>query len=360
MVGAEARATISARASGASGGTEVDERTFIETSREAWDRLEAALERSRRTGAASLPAAELRAMYEDYRRTAADLAYAQTHFSGGRAEAHLNRLVGEAHAELYGSSPRRVAALLRFLARGYPQLVRTHWRPVALAFALLFGAVALGYLLAHVNYPLARVFIPEALREGVGDTIEQGGDLAELTAAIAPLLAAGITANNIQVALMAFAGGMTAGVLTTYALLVNGLMLGALAGVFAKAGESLYFWSLIVPHGALELPAIALAGGAGLLLAGAIVSPGDLPRSAALKATSADAVKLVLGAIPLFVVAGVIEGFFTPTTADPAVKIVFGAAVGVALLAYIALPGRGGAGRRESGGNVAPTDVRAP
>jgi len=279
-------------------------------------------------------------MYEDYRRTAADLAYAQTHFADGRAEAHLNRLVGEAYAELYGSSPRRFAAVLRFLARGYPVLVRTHWRQIALSAALLFGAIALGYLLAYVNYPLARVFIPQALREGVGDAIEQGGDLPEIAAALAPLLTAGITTNNIQVGLMAFAGGMTAGVLTSYALLVNGLMIGALAGVFAKAGESLYFWALIVPHGALELPAIVLAGGAGLLLARAIVSPGDLPRSAALKAVSADAVKLVLGAIPLFVVAGFIEGFITPTAVDPAVKIAFGGVVTATFIAYVLVPGR--------------------
>jgi len=319
----------------------VDERDFIESSRTAWDRLAEALTRAKRSGVAALPAPELRRLYEDYRRTAADLAYAQTHYPGGRAEAHLNRLVGEAHAELYGSSPRRVATVWRFLAVGYPTLIRRHWRPILLAGVLLFGAAALGFVLAHVNYPLARIFIPEALREGVGDVVEQSSGIEDLAASFAPILAAGITVNNIQVALLAFAGGMTAGVLTTYALVFNGLMLGALAGVFSKAGESLHFWALIAPHGTLELPAIVLAGGSGLLLARAIISPGDLPRGVALKAVSGDAVKLVLGAIPLFIIAGAIESFLTPTGVDPMLKLAFGAVMAAALVAYIVLPGRG-------------------
>ena len=319
----------------------MDERDFIESSRTAWDRLAEALARAKRSGVAALPAPELKRLYEDYRRTAADLAYAQTHYPDGRAQTYLNRLVGEAHAELYGSSPRRAATVWRFLAFGYPALIRKHWRSVALAGILLFGAAALGFVLAHVNYPLARIFIPEALREGVGDVVAQSGDIEGLAASLAPILAAGITVNNIQVALLAFAGGMTAGVLTTYALVFNGLMLGALAGVFSKAGESLHFWALIAPHGSLELPAIVLAGASGLLLARAIISPGDLPRGAALKAISSDAVKLVLGAIPLFVIAGVIESFLTPTGIDPYVKLAFGAVMVAVLVAYVALPGRG-------------------
>ncbi len=319
----------------------MDERTFIETSKATWSRLAGSLEKTRRSGVASLPAGEIKRFYEDYRSTAADLAYAQTHFPDSDTQAHLNRIVGEAHAELYGSAPRRAAALFSFLTVGYPRLVRKYWRPVLLSCALLFGAVALGFILAHVNYPLARVFIPESLREGVGDSIEQSGDAREYAANIAPLLAAGITTNNIQVALMAFAGGMTAGVLTVYALVFNGLMLGALTGVFAKAGESLLFFSLIAPHGALELPSIALAGASGLLLASAIIAPGDLPRSAALKKVSGDAVRLVLGAIPLFIIAGLIEGFITPSGLDPVLKVAFGVIVGATLLAYLLFSGRG-------------------
>jgi len=320
----------------------MQEQEFIAGSREVWERLGDTLADRRGQGVAGLPAPELRRLHEDYRRAAADLAYAQTHYPDSRTRAYLNDLVGLAHTELYGASPRKVASFWRFMSVGYPRLVRSHAREVGLAAALLLGAMALGLLLAYVNYPLARVFIPEVLRDGVGDRMEQGSDASSIYAAIAPLLSAGITANNIQVALMAFAGGMTFGVLTVYSMIQNGLLLGALAGVFSKAGANLLFWSLILPHGSLELPAIILAGASGLMLARALISPGDLPRMAALRATSPDAVRLVLGAIPLFVVAGIIEGFLTPSQVDPVLKLAFGLLMTALLLVYLGFAGRSG------------------
>jgi len=318
----------------------MDERAFIEGSREVWDRLTQSARIARHKGVTRMGAAELRIMHDDYRRTAADLAYAQTHFPGTRTTEHLNHLVGTAHAELYGASPRRASAILRFLSVEYPRLIRRNWKPLAISAALLFGATALGYLLAHVNYPLARVFIPEALRDGIGDSIAQGQDVREAMSALAPTISAGITVNNIQVSFTAFAGGMTFGALTVYALVTNGLLLGALGGAFATAGESLSFWSLIVPHGSLELPAIVLAGGAGLMLARSLLFPGDLPRMASLRAGSGDAAKMVMGVIPLLIIAGIIEGFVTPTGIDPVLKLGFGAVMFALLSAYILLPGR--------------------
>ena len=318
----------------------MEERDFIEGSQSVWQRLGESVERARGAGVTKLDAAEVKRLHEDYRRTAADLAYAQTHFPGTPLETYLNGLVAQAHAELYGSAPRTMGDIRDYILRGYPRLVRSHARAVLLSAVLLIGAMALGYLLAYVNYPLARIFIPEGLRDGVGDAIEQGRNLPNIAAAIAPVLTAGITANNIQVSLLAFAGGMTFGAVTVYALVFNGLMIGALAGVFAKAGESLYFWALILPHGSLEIPAIVLAGASGLVLARALISPGDLPRGAALRAASPDGVKLVLGAIPILMIAGLIEGFLTPSAVDPVVKLLFGATVTALLLAYLGLAGR--------------------
>lgn len=319
------------------------EEEFIASSREVWERLERTLADRAGHGVADLPAPELRQLHEDYRRAAADLAYAQTHYPDSRTRAYLNGLVGLAHSELYGAAPRKVASLWRFMAVGYPRLVRAHAREIALSSALLLGALALGLLLAYVNYPLARTFIPEALRDGVGDRLEQGANASALSSAIAPVLTAGITANNIQVALLAFAGGMTLGVLTVYSMVQNGLLLGTLAGVFAKGGASVLFWSMILPHGSLELPAIIIAGASGLVLARALISPADLPRMAALRERSPDAARLVLGSIPLFGIAGIIEGFFTPSQVDPLLKLVFGALMTGLLFAYLGLAGRGAA-----------------
>lgn len=316
----------------------MNEQQFVGGSQATWRRLGSAVEHASRHGVASLGAHDLKRMHEDYRTSASDLAYAQTHFPGSAATAHLNSLVARAHAELYGAPPRRMAALWRFLSAGYPRLVRSHWRPVLASSALLVLATIVGFSTSYANPSVARMMLPAQMRDYVP---EAGRAETEIIGIVqAPAMSAAITVNNVRVSFMAFAGGMTFGLLTVYALLMNGAMLGVLAGVSQQSGVGLDFWTLIVPHGALELPAIALAGASGLLLARALVFPGDLPRRAALRLVTDDALKLVLGAVPLLVVAGLIEGFITPQAFATELKLAIGVASAVGLVAYIALPGR--------------------
>jgi uncharacterized membrane protein SpoIIM required for sporulation len=321
----------------------VDEERFVAESRASWDRLAQAVDQARRNGIARLDVATLRQMHYDYRRTASDLAYAQTHFPGTETADYLNRLVSQAHGELYGKRPGRAKALRRFVLSGYPRLVRENGRYMLISAAFLFGAVGFGFLVALVDYSLARIFVPPQFVDALGDEGAGSGDLADETAAVAPLLGAFITVNNITVSFTAFAGGVTFGIVTIYALVRNGLLLGALAGFYEQAELSLTFWSLIVPHGLLELTAIAIAGGSGLMLARALAFPGDRPRSVALREAAPDAVKVVLGTIPLFIVAGIIEGFFTPRGVDPYAKLLVGFVVWVVAMAYLVFAGRGAA-----------------
>jgi uncharacterized membrane protein SpoIIM required for sporulation len=319
----------------------VQEHEFVADSRAAWERLAASVAEARSKGVTKLGASRLRQMHEDYRHAAADLAYSQTHFPGTSTERYLNRLVGQAHGELYGSSPRRLAAIWRFLASGYPTLLRSCWRPIALSAAIMFGAALVGFVLVHTDYALARLLVPEQFRQGVADSFRRSEQARASVSAISPLLSAFIGVNNVWVALMAFAGGMTAGALTVYSLAMNGALIGVLAAVFAQANLSLGFWALIVPHGAIEIPAIVIAGGAGLRLAGSLVFPGDLPRMAALRRAAPEAVRLVLGTVPLFAIAALIEGFFTPLRYGPAAKLGVGALAAALLAAYWGFAGRG-------------------
>src|SRR5699024_8082493 len=110
----------------------------------------------------------------------------------------------------------------------------------------------------------------------------------------------------------AFAGGITFGILTVYIMIYNGLIVGALAGLFWHSGSSYVFWAYIVPHGVIELLAIFIAGGAGLLMGYKLLVPGQLKRSVQLKHHALRSVQLLLGTIPLLVIAGIIEGFITP------------------------------------------------
>jgi uncharacterized membrane protein SpoIIM required for sporulation len=321
-------------------GSALEEREFVAGSRPAWERLAASVTEARAAGVTRLGASRLRQMHEDYRSAAADLAYAQTHFAGGDSATYLNRLVGQAHGELYGSAPRRAAAIWRFLAVGYPRLLRASWRPIALAAVLLCGTGLIGYIVSYTDYSLARIFLPEQLREGIGDTFGQTKQANASLGRLSPVLSAYIGVNNVWVAVVAFAGGMTAGVLTVYSMVSNGAMIGVLAGVFSQANLSLDFWALIVPHGSIELPAIIIAGGAGLRLAGALVFPGDAPRMNALKTAAPQAVRLMLGTVPMFAIAAMVEGFFTPQAVDPLLKLAVGGELAALLAAYWGFAGR--------------------
>jgi len=157
--------------------------------------------------------------------------------------------------------------------------------------------------------------------------------------ATAPLVSSQIITNNIQVAMMAFAGGMTLGVLTIWSILQNGLMVGALGALFAAKGFGLDFWATIAPHGVIELTAIQVAGGAGLMLARAVIAPGRLRRIDALKASARRAGTLVIGVAGLLVVAGIIEGFVTPQRTPETFRLAFGALTAVVLIAYLGFAG---------------------
>jgi uncharacterized membrane protein SpoIIM required for sporulation len=137
----------------------------------------------------------------------------------------------------------------------------------------------------------------------------------------------------VLVAFLAFALGITLCVGTIVVLINNALLLGVLAGAFQVVGRAGSFWALILPHGVLELIAICIAAGAGLRMGWALIDPGDRPRGLALRDETREAVVVVVGVIPAFVVAAAIEGFMTGTALPDGLEIAIG--VGVASL-YVA------------------------
>jgi len=146
-----------------------------------------------------------------------------------------------------------------------------------------------------------------------------------------------IMTNNIRVCFMAFAFGVTLGFGTAVSLFYNGVLVGVLASYFHRAGHGVHFWAFILPHGVIELTAIFIAGASGLTLGAALLAPGEHTRGQAFKRAGADAVRLVIGCIPLLVVAGTIEGFVTPQGFIPDLaKLAFAALTAVALAAYFA------------------------
>jgi uncharacterized membrane protein SpoIIM required for sporulation len=157
-----------------------------------------------------------------------------------------------------------------------------------------------------------------------------------------------IWSHNILVSFFDYAGGILFGIGTIYSLYVNSMLLGVLSGVENQHGANGLYWSLIIPHGVIELSAFTIVAAAGLSLADALVRARPRPRAEVLREHGRRSVAVVLGTMPLLVVAGTIEGFVTPSSASVAVKLAVAPISGALLAAYL-LRGRPGAAERRFG-----------
>lgn len=286
-----------------------------------WDELEAAVRRS--GGRAERLGAEgVLRLGTLYRRAAADLAYARRRFGGDPLTARLESLVTRARATVYATQPRR-DTLRSFVATGYWRRVAE--RPLALlvAWVLLLAPAGAGFAWALSDPGAALGVVPAGLQAAAQPPAE-GRDF---TAGEGAAFSSQVLTNNIQVAFVAFALGLTLGLGTAALVIFNGLTLGAIAGVAIGAGNGAALAKLLSAHGPLELTCIVVAAAAGLRIGWAIVAPGPRARGVALLAEARASVEVVLGTAAWLVVAGLCEGFLTGPGLSTAVQ----GAIGLAL-----------------------------
>ncbi|MCS6940162.1 MAG: stage II sporulation protein M [Roseiflexaceae bacterium] len=312
---------------------------FINRKKPSWERLSAIVERSRRGGLASLEDEEITELGRLYRSATSDLAVARRDFPNHRVVDYLNGLVARAHAEVYQRRADRSSGLVRYFAVDLPRTFRETW-PYTLASLLMFLIPALIGFFVALNDPAAGSLLVPGVDSVISD-IRAGREWWKVIndegrSASAALIAT----NNIRVAILAFAGGVLLGALTLLVLAQNGLLLGVVAGAAQAYGFSGNLWGFVAAHGVIELSVIIIAGGAGLQLGWAVARPGLLSRRAALALAARRAVRLLLGCALLLIVAGVIEGFISPSDLPLAIKFGVAFLSGVALYAYLLLAGR--------------------
>jgi uncharacterized membrane protein SpoIIM required for sporulation len=261
-----------------------------------------------------------------YRAAAADLATARRRFPRDPAVARLEELVGRARHLVYDTRLRR-SSPLRFLARGYWQLVAEKPAALLVSGLLLVGAAGLGALWSLHAPGDATGIVPQAFRPA----LQPGHPWHDMTPSEQASFTASIFTNNIKVTLLAFAGGMTGGILTAGAMLYNGLLVGVIGGLMVGAGNGVGFIQLVMAHGVLELSCIVVAGAAGLRLGWAIVDPGRETRRASVQREARRAVLVALGTAPWLVVAGIVEGN-RANLAQAGLGAVIGVGAGLGLL----------------------------
>jgi len=312
---------------------------FINERKNVWQRLEELLQLLDRMTLRKLHREEVRELGRIYRRTASDLAIARAESRDPRLINYLNSLVIRAHGRIYRADGDWLPRISRFFTHDFPQTFRRTWRYTATAFAVFIVFTAVAFFGTRHDPDFSEFAgISQIWR---AENIETHRHWWERLNQASQIGSSQIFTNNIQVTFYAFALGAVFGLGTLYVLASNGASFGAIIALTYRAGfGNDLLLGFVISHGVIELTCIFIAGGAGLLIGTALLMPGNLSRADALKSRGMDAVRLVIGCIPLLVVAGIIEGFISPQPIPAAIKIGIGVLTGLTLYSYLFLAGR--------------------
>jgi len=306
--------------------------TFLTERRPAWQQLESLLTQTK-TDIRNLSPQELADLGRLYRAATSDLALAQRDFPNQRVTHYLNGLVGRAHAQIYQEEPMRRQALIDFYRRDFPLLYRAFLPYTSLCFGVFLIGAMIAFFVTWRNPDAIYVFAGAGI-EPLVEQVEAGKMWTEIAPTERSAASSFILTNNINVMFLTFAGGITAGLLTFWVILNNGLNIGGIFGLLQAHGMSGNLAEFVVAHGFIELSVIFLAGGCGLYMGDALIRPGLLTRRTALIQRSRQSVQLILGCVPLLILAGVIEGFISPSGLPWPVKLVVGLLTGILLHYY--------------------------
>ena len=236
---------------------------WIEKRKPHWDRLERMVEQCGRSGVRALSYRELQEFGMLYRQAAADLSTLREDRASARLAEYLNQLLARAHNFMYMGRRSRPGGIGRFYAQVFPQVFRSTFNYTLAAFVIFAAAAVAGFLASLGDPSFQRFFLGGPM----SDTIEQRKMWTESVVSIKPLASSAIMTNNVAVSFTTFAMGITAGIGTVYMVVINGLLLGAITAACWQAGMIESLAQFVLPHGVLELPAIFIAAGGGLLVA---------------------------------------------------------------------------------------------
>lgn len=313
----------------------MDYARFVRLRRPVWEKFEAQLAAARQ----GMTHAELEEMALCYRQVLHDHALSAARYPGTAVAQRLRGLAVEGTRALTAGRADGPGGLGTFYSRTFPRAFRRQLPLTGIAVALFLLAAVWGLAITALRPALGIAFLgPQA----VAGLAEGRMWTDSLVSAVPPAFSSSrIATNNISVALSAWSGGILAGVVPLYVVLLNGLLLGSILGVtmhYSMAGELLEF---ISAHGPLEITLILVSAGAGLGIGRAVVRAGDRPRALAIREAARDALTVLLGCIPWFVLLAAVEVLVSPSPAlSPSVKLAVGLTLETLFLALAAFPGR--------------------
>lgn len=311
---------------------------FLDEHKDNWERLEDLLAMQQGVGLRGLSRVEVREFGELYRRAASDLATARAETRDPKLINYLNSLVIRAHGRIYRAESQGVSIVWQFFTKDLPHAFRASWLYMAVAFAAFAFFAVFGFVATWADTD----FTHFVALSGITSEITAGNQWWLRLNEANQIGATGILSNNILVTFRVFAMGSLLGIGAFYDLAFEGARLGSIFAACYKLnppfGNALA--SFVVGHGVIELSCVFFCGGAGMMIGYAIINPGDLTRAQALKKKGVEAAKIVIGCACFLVIAGIIEGFISPSGLPAVAKVATGVGTGIAMYAYLFLAGR--------------------
>ncbi len=293
----------------------VRETEFIEKNKEKWQRYERALERADQ---------DPELLNQLYVHTTDDLSFSRTFYPNRSVRVYLNSLAQRTFLQIYRGRRGESSRFFSFWTDELPRVVFAQRRPLTISLLVFSLAMLVGVISYRIDPGFAETIMGEQYMNMTRANIENGDPMA-VYKQVAPLnMSLRITFNNIFVALLTFVSGAFFAVGSIVQLIRNGVMLGVFQYFFYDQGIFRESFLTIWIHGALEISSIVIAGGAGLAMGKGLLFPGTLSRFTAFKASARDGLKIMLGTVPLFIIAGFLEGYLTRHTELPdAVRALF-------------------------------------
>ncbi|MEN6315161.1 MAG: stage II sporulation protein M [Clostridiaceae bacterium] len=308
------------------------EEQFINKHSKSWAQLEELSAHINKKGLKALSSEDVKSFLHLFRQCSHHLAYARTHYPKSSVVTYLNSLTAKCHSHVYAVKKVPVRELFTYIIYGYPKLLKDNKRFILGSFSFFAAGFVLSLIMVLLNDGNASLFLSQETIDGIK------GEEAGVGEWNHPLMSSFIMVNNITVSLKAFVFGITLGIGTIYVLFANGAMLGSLTGLIYLHSDPLNYWSLILPHGVIELTAVFISGAAGLIIAKSILLPGEYLRRHSLVLGAKKAVALIGGVVLFLIIAGTIEGFFTPLMIAAQWKLLFAFLTLIGLSAYMAIP----------------------
>ncbi len=256
-------------------------------------------------------------MAELYIELSADLAFAQANYPDSKTEEYLNQLSVAVHQKIYRAKKEETSRLITFWTRELPLLFASKQKELLYSFLVFSLAIGIGILSSMNDPSFVRSIMGDSYVNMTISNIDKGDPLAVYKNAGEMNMFFGITINNVRVSFYAFVSGLLTSVSTGLVLLNNGIMVGAFIFFFAKYGLMAEALRVIFIHGTLELSAIVIAGAAGFVVGNGLLFPGTYSRKDSFIQAGKEGIKMTVGLIPVFIVAGFLESFVTRYTGMP-------------------------------------------